>query len=298
MQRSLLEFSNRDLIDKAIERVKRFVEGHRPRFIYALFSGGKDSTVSTLAALRAARNVIVIYTEVVGNTHQLNVELARRFAHENGMNVYVVDARKRSSFRYWIRATIENALARNDLPCMIHIRAYGSSHGDDYVAALERYGIPYGYRRWCHHEFKAHWWSELPLTKGRNRHLVCGVRASESSHLDLRWLDSEGVITFETSSGTDVALSPIYDFSDADIHAILRRNYPKVLEHYAKYGDSLNCVFCPLRSLEKQRRIVERLRDVPWEAFAKAIERWLERKKPGEDIEKKARKIIEVLTNG
>jgi len=294
VSKSLFEFANIDLLDRAIERVKKFVEKHRPRFIYAFYSGGKDSTVSTLAALRATKNVIVIYTEVVGNTHQLNIELAREFAYEHGMNVYWIEAKNRVRFKHDVETTIQQIVDWNDMPAMIHIRAWGATHGDDFVSALARWGLPRGYVRWCHHEFKGYWWSELPFTYAHHRHIVVGVRASESSHLCLRWLDSEGEQRFDSRNGVDIALSPIYDFSDADIYAILRKHYPRILEHYEEYGDSLNCVFCPLRSIEKQRRIVEKLRDVPWEEFAEALRQWAKNRRNVDEA--KLNKIIEVLS--
>jgi len=297
VDRSLLEFARTDLFEKVVKRVRAFVEEHRPRFVYAFLSGGKDSTLATLAALRATRNVIVVYTEIVGNTHQLNVELVRELAYEHGMNVHWIYARNRTRFRYEIDATIQQILDHNDMPALIHIRAWGATHGDDFVSALARWGLPRGYVRWCHHEFKGFWWSELPPTRGHRRLYVYGVRALESSHLCFLWLDSNGVLEFDSRSGRDVALSPIYDFSTSEVHAVLRRLWPRVLEHYDRYGDSLNCVFCPLRSLEKQRMLVEKLRDVPWEEFADALERWIEEKRPGPELVERARKLIEVLSS-
>ena len=107
-------------------------------------------------------------------------------------------------------------------------------------------------------QFKYKWWTELRAVKGI-RPLIVGVKVSDSIGRQRRWKDVDPnmpVKTFDTPTGLELHLAPLVDLTSAEVATLLRQ-YNVVLETYERYGDSLNCMFCPYRGKEKVSRCVE-----------------------------------------
>ncbi len=78
-QISLLAYTNLHKIVE--ERIARFVEKHRARLVYVMFSAGKDSSAVLAAAMRAVPDrVVAVYNVIAGQTHAINTEAARKVA--------------------------------------------------------------------------------------------------------------------------------------------------------------------------------------------------------------------------
>ena len=264
MQRTL--FGER-FLDIAASYVKRFVERFDPRRLYVFFSGGKDSAAALAAVAYAGDSVVkrtvVVYNELVGNTHPWNVEQAYRVLRRLGFGEPVVV--ESPPYERIPVAVLGGAR-------VLHIRAR-SRMREDFWGAVMRWGIPvlrpsgkFG-RRWCYNEFKEKHWRVLPPERGNKRFVVVGVKATDSHWRRTRWLANnpearEWVRVFEWRGGgrrvVDYAVSPILRLTTEQVWQLLgEAGLRGELRTYEACGDSLNCVFCPLRSLEKQRRVLE-----------------------------------------
>jgi len=254
------------LLDRITDRIRSFVDRHE--LVYLFVSGDKDSALLLLATSylpeELRKKLIVVYTEIVENTHQMNIEqaysLIQRLLPEAMERVERVDAVRQNMVRV--------ASMRIQPPAMIHIRAHNHDYqGKTFLDTMEMLGIgcvraSYARnpmeKRWCMLQFKYKWWTELRAIKGI-RPLIVGVKTSDSIGRQRRWKDVDPnmpVKTFDTPTGLDVALAPLVDMTSAEVTALLRQ-YNIVLRTYEMYGDSLNCMFCPFRGKDKIPRCVE-----------------------------------------
>lgn len=255
------------LIDIAAIKVKEFVRRYEPQRLYVFFSGGKDSAAVLAAVAYAGDSVvkraIIVYNELVGNTHPLNVRQAYNIIQKLGFEEpTVVESPPYSRIAVEVFRGVK----------VLHIRA--RSRRGDFWDAVEAWGLPVlrpgTGRRWCYNEFKEKHWRALPfeLKNGKpSRFVVVGVKATDSHWRHARWVtlnpsSPRWERVFEWRDGsrriTDYALSPILKLTTDQVWSILgEAGLGKELVTYRLCGDSLNCVFCPLRSPEKQRRIIE-----------------------------------------
>lgn len=309
------------LLDIAAGKVREFVARHEPWRLYVFFSAGKDSTAALAAVAYAGgsvvRRTVVVYNELVGNTAPPNVEQAYRILESLGFeNIVVVES---PPFK---RITETVAIRDRERPYVLHIRAR-NRHGEDFWSSVERWGIPVQrpqrqegkggwYKRWCYLEFKERHWRALPPeAKGRQlvRYIVVGVKAADSWIRRARWLRDnpaaqhwEKVFTWRSGSTeiTDIALSPILRFTTEQVWWLLEEaGLDRLLETYNVYGDSLNCLLCPFRGAEKQRRVIMEAARTEWGRAmlmraAETLER-LTRAKPGTVTREKAREWLAMI---
>lgn len=287
----------------AVERVKDFLLEHRPRWLYVMYSGGKDSVAALYASLRAATDlgvpVAAVYIIVPGLTHGDNVGFVRRSWERlcPGCPIRVIRARVPGDVRWRIvdvdRHTLFMIVGHGKRPLFWDlVRIWGLPGPSERTGA----GL-----RWCEPEHKGRWQRELP-PNGRYggrlaRFLVVGVRRSESAYRARRWPSGSAVTTYEEGGVVDVALSPIYDMSSADAWSIveeagLRRELARL---YRVWGNSPNCVVCPLRSDRLNRQALERL-PTPWlrlmlDSLLASRDRW----KRGTFVREKTEKWIAII---
>jgi len=233
-----------------IDRIDWFVNKYGVSIPYVFFSGGKDSTAVLIGVSKSsvADRVIIVYLEVTGNTHPLNVRQAYNVVGKLFDNVYSAIVNN----GYVLKKLVLYHVKHNYLPLFLHIRATDSC-GRDFWGMVREWGCPMShYNRLCFREFKDKWFRELPLIGGR-RYNIVGIKASDSVARRRRW-GKNMVNVF----GNEVVLSPINDFTNDEVWLVLRENNIS-LPTYELYGDSLNCMFCPLRSLNKEKVIVKKL---------------------------------------
>jgi len=191
---------------------------------------------------------IIVYNEIIGNTHILNV-----------IQAYYVVSKLFGEIKHYIvktpeqlLVTVKRIMINHDTPSFIHIKST-SSDGLDFKKFIEKYN-KFRRIRLCHKEFKDRYWRILPSIKGQYRFFVVGVKTTDSHVRRKRW--NNYVNTFRTNKYIDIAISPIYDFTNNEIWSIIKSN-GIVLETYNLCNDSLNCSYCPFRGKRKQQVIDE-----------------------------------------
>ena len=237
------------------ERVRRFIDEYRPRFVYVMFSGGKDSATALAAAMRVAPNrVVAVFSHIVGQTHHLNLQAALETAKHLGMRVRVLRPGSPGELRLAL-------LREPPRPPELLVVVVSYRHGLSYWDAVLRYGFPAPAERfgrglrWCCSEFKEKWWHELPANTVYNgrpaKALIAGVKASDSPYRAKRW--KQPVNIFRAAQGQyRIALAPLYDLRDHHVWSLLRHYglYETIHKQYEVFGHSPNCVLCPLMNME------------------------------------------------
>ena len=253
------------LVDVMAESVRRFVERLEPHRLYVFVSGGKDSAAAAAAVAYAGdsilRRAVVVYNEIVGNSHPWNVEQAYRVARSLGFEEPVV-----------VESLEGVAYAVYSGARSLHIRAR-DRRGRGFWGALLEWGVPVltpgGRLRWCLHEFKVRWWLRLPAETGYRRYSIVGVKARDSRLRLSRWSGAVGstrIVRWRLGSATitEYMHSPVLHMTDEQVWQALREaGIDRHMRTYELCGDSLNCTFCPLRDAKRQRRIVECVAQTP-----------------------------------
>ena len=259
-QSSLLEFSKRDLRRVAEERVERFVEEYKPRWLYVDWSGGKDSTAVLAAAVSAAKDMVVAtFLHIAGQTVHDNVRAVLGVARRLGLSVYVYRGLRRPRDLY-------TAMLRDkpweSAPSLVYVVT--TANGMDYWEATRRYGLEAplerlgGGKRWAASMMKARWLAERPPNgslRGRPAHLVVvGVKRADSPYRARLWRGTHVRVFGERYQKVpDVALAPIADLTDAEVWRLLELYGLKgLVEHqYARWRRAPNCALCPLMGREE-----------------------------------------------
>jgi len=257
-QTSLLGYTN--LASVVEDRIRRFIDEYRPRFIYVFFSGGKDSAAVLAAAASCCKDrVVAVFNHIVGQTHALNVQAALGVARKLGLQIRRIVPKSPEH----LSLELARQPPRPGELLYLVVRSYRL--GLDYWSAVKHWGFPAPAERfgkgvrWCCSEFKEKWWRDLPsngLYEGKPaKYLLVGVKRSDSSYRRKKWKDSM-VRVFRVSRGVDVALAPLADLSDADVWSLLRHYgvYDTVRKQYDVLGHSPNCLLCPLMNTEALRR--------------------------------------------
>ena len=264
MARQLTLFME-SMLEHAANMVKRFYERYSPDRFYVFFSAGKDSAAVLAAVAYAgdsiARHAVVVYNELAGNTHPLNVEQAYRVLERLGWSDVV---RVESPPYHNIKlAVVRGARA-------VHIHAM-SRYREDFWRSVERWGIPVMLKngmRWCLGEFKAKHWYHLPQL-GTVRYSLVGVKVADSGHRRRIWSgarDAVKVVDIRAHRVREVQHSPILYMTDDMVWQLLREaGIDRDLRSYEMCGDSVNCVFCPFRRRDKQLRVARCTAETaPW----------------------------------
>ena len=267
------------VLERAVRRIRVAFEQLNPRVAYVLFSAGKDSSAALLATLEAlgwdASRVVIVYNEIAGNTARVNVDAFRATMRRVGIReIRVVLSRNE------LQRVTRDAVLRGEGGFAVHIVATGP-RGEDYAALVERWGpppvLPAG-KRWCTRALKAKYWDALAAKESWPRPIrvtIDGVKRADSRRrgalLD-RVTDDHPYTAHITGRIMHYAIHPLYDYSDAEVRAILRDyGLEEISALYDAYNDSLNCIFCPFKRVEKLARILGALRGTRDEEKASRI---------------------------
>jgi len=225
--------------------------------VVIMFSGGKDSTAMLDMCLRflGSRNIdAIVLIEVAGNTHRICLETAQKiieFYHE--------------------------AFGIGDRFHIVRERYYCTKCGvrHDFYEYMLRHGLlPGPHARWCMRYFKTEpfqLFCRQCFGSVSRVVAVVGVKLSDSKFRSERYARAVGRVvrgTWLTSSSTEASTRgwralPILEYSSQELWNYLKRVaqevYSILREVYNRYGDVLNCVFCPF----KNRAQILRLQNLP-----------------------------------
>ncbi len=245
------------LLDIAANIVRQFFHKYKPIRPYLFVSGGKDSVAVAAAVAYAGdsikNKVIVVYNELMGNTHPRNVEQTYRILESLG---YEQPHRVRSPHYTNVRIAVLKGYKS------IHIEAF-NRHGGDFWHGVRTWGIPVKLAasgtRWCYNEHKQKHWDALPHVNGK-RYNIMGIKMADSKWRRIKWSNARDYareITVRRKDIREIVFTPILRLTDNQVWLIIREaGLDKHLETYRQCGDSLNCVFCPFRRYEKQVNII------------------------------------------
>jgi 3'-phosphoadenosine 5'-phosphosulfate sulfotransferase (PAPS reductase)/FAD synthetase len=202
----------------------------RPRTIIYLFSGGKDSALSLLLTRDDVKrlceeigcNVYMLYIYITGNTHPLNAYAAY-------------------SVMLW------------------HKRNYGfevitRAHNRLFQEYASKYGLQIGSGRWCYAEFKGRLIAEVERLMPQPLVEIDGMSPADSKARSEK-ITAEFELVERSNGFKFYAWHPLFslNLTSEEKLRILERyeEFKPIVELYREYGDSLNCVLCPYKSLDK-----------------------------------------------
>lgn len=202
----------------------------RPRTVVYLFSAGKDSSLALLLTRDYVRRlceetrcrVYILYVLLPGNTHPLNAYAA-------------------SAVMEWHRKHYGFEPIYRCVPLV-------------FQELVARYGLQVGSQRWCFIRFKDRVFRGTERQLPRPQIYVDGMSPSDSKARE-RKVKTE-LEFVETADNTRYwAWHPLFSLNLSSEEKLrLLRQHPEftpVVELYEVYGDSLNCVLCPYKSVEK-----------------------------------------------
>jgi 3'-phosphoadenosine 5'-phosphosulfate sulfotransferase (PAPS reductase)/FAD synthetase len=209
-----------------VEQLRRI----RPRTIVYLYSGGKDSSLALLLTRDFVRDlcreigcrVYVLYIYITGNTHPLNAYAAY-------------------SVMLW------------------HKRNYGfeiitKAHSKLFQEYAEKYGLEIGSGRWCYSEFKAGLIREVERTLPQPLVEIDGMSPHDSKARSEK-ITAEFELVERSSGFRFYAWHPLFglNLSSEEKLKMLEQyeEFRPVVQLYKEFGDSLNCVLCPYKSVDK-----------------------------------------------
>jgi len=278
VQRSLIEYSSKDLRRVAEERIERFLEQYSPKWLYVDWSGGKDSTAVLAAAVSAAKDMVVAtFLHLAGQTVHDNAKAVLEVARRLGLNVFRYAGMKSPRELYI-------AMLRDrpweSAPALVYVVT--TAHGMDYWSATLKYGFEApierlgGGKRWACSEFKGKWLAARPPNgryRGRPaRFLLVGIRRAESPYRAKLWRDTSVKVFGERYQKVpDVALAPIIDFVEPEVWHLLQLYGLRdaVEPQYVKWGGRApNCALCPLMN---RANFARALRNLPTGYLERAL---------------------------
>ncbi len=266
MQRSLLAYTGLHRIVE--ERIERFIERHRPRWIYVDWSGGKDSTAALLAAHKCCKDMVVAtFLHLAGQTHVDNVRAVLELAKRLGMRIYRYTGLKRPE---QLRAMILRDRPWESTPALIY--AVTTANGMDYWEATRKYGFEaplerFGKgKRWACAMMKSNWLTARPPNgyyEGKPaRFTIVGIRRQESAYRARLWQGKiEQVFGERYQREPDIVLAPLADLSEHDVWELLRHYgaYDTVRQQYERWRRAPNCVLCPLAGKQAVQQAISNL---------------------------------------
>jgi 3'-phosphoadenosine 5'-phosphosulfate sulfotransferase (PAPS reductase)/FAD synthetase len=202
----------------------------RPRTIVYLFSGGKDSSLALLLTRDFVRDlcreigcrVYMLHIVIAGNSHPLNTYASAA----------VMEWHKRN---YGFEPIYKTA------PVVFQ----------EYLA---KYGFQTGPGRWCFTLHKDRVLREIERKLPQPQVHVDGMSPSDSKTRSER-IKAELELVTTTDNTWYWAWHPLYslDLSSEEKLKLLEQHeeFKPVVELYREYGDSLNCVLCPYKSIDK-----------------------------------------------
>jgi hypothetical protein len=221
--------SNPDLYTVS-ESVKSELYRIKPRSVIYLFSGGKDSSLALLLTRDFIRDfcrevncrVYMLYVYITGNTHPLNA-----FASYSVLSWH----KKHYGFEIITRA-----------------------HSELFQEYVAKYGLEIGAQRWCFIVFKHKIFRDVESRLPPPRVLIDGMSPGDSKVRSEK-ITSELQLV-ETSANTRYySWHPLFSVNLSSEEKLkileLHEEFKPVVELYKVYGDSLNCVLCPYKSINK-----------------------------------------------
>jgi len=202
----------------------------KPRSVVYLFSGGKDSALALLLTRDLVRElcneikckVYILYVLIPGNTHPLN-----SFA-----SAYVMEwHRKHYNFEPLYK-------------CVDYVFQEG----------VVKWGLQIGKGRWCFIIFKDRIFRETEKTLPKPQIHIDGMSPNDSKVRSEK-IKSELEFIETTNNTRYYAWHPLYsvNLDDEEKLKLLKQyeEFRPIVELYEEFGDSLNCMLCPYKSVDK-----------------------------------------------
>ena len=241
------------------DRVRGFMDSFDGP-VFVLHSGGLQSSfiVASMGSLpiRYLEDVVVVYVELEGNTFPGNVRAALDVFRSSFPDGRVVGPVVFDGDADVIHEAVGRALPG---PSLIHVVSRG------WLEGVERYGLVANRRRrWCYTRLKHRVFQSLPaLSRVDGR--WCRLTVSGLSSRDSRFRRRVDLVERFYSGVCFVQLNPLFDVDRFEVLREAQDLYMmgSVLKLYRVFGDSLNCVVCPLRGRGKSLRVFRALRGGP-----------------------------------
>ena len=210
--------------------VKEQLHRIKPRTIVYLFSGGKDSSLALLLTRDFVRDfcreigcrVYMLYIYITGNTHPLNAYAA-----------YSVMLWHKRNYEFEVITRAHNRL----------FQEYAS-----------KYGLQKGPTRWCYAEFKKRLIVEVERLLLQPLVEVDGMSPSDSKARSEK-ITAEFELVERSNGFRFYAWHPLYslNLSSEEKLRMLEQHeeFKPITQLYREFGDSLNCIVCPYKPINK-----------------------------------------------
>ena len=286
------------------DRIRLFIEEHKPKWLYVDFSAGKDSSAVLAAALSCCRDMVVAtYLHLAGQTILENSRAAIEVAKRLGLKIYKYSGLKTPT---QLRSVLMRDKPWENAPSLIYVVTTVS--GMDYWSATLRYGLETplerqgGKKRWGCALMKTMWLAARPPNGRYNdrpaRFAAVGVRMQESRYRTKLWRGKLWQVFGEKyQKEPDVVLAPIVDMSDADVWSLLRHYgiYDIIRPQYKHWRRAPNCVICPMMGRQALRQAVSNLPSGYLCHVLSVLERIEPRYKDGTFSKKKIHEMINII---
>ena len=212
------------------DRVKDQLFKIKPRSVVYLFSGGKDSSLALLLTRDFVYKLCseiecktyILYVYITGNTHPLNAYASY-------------------SIMLW---------HKKHYGFEIIVRAY-SELFQQYMA---KYGLQRDHSRWCYTLFKEKLFIDVQKRLPEPQLLIDGMAPHDSKHRS-EMVKAELELIERCNKIKYYAWHPLFNLnlSSEEKLKILEQHeeFKPVVNLYREFGDSLNCVICPYKSIDK-----------------------------------------------
>jgi hypothetical protein len=217
------------------EDVKEKLYKIKPRVVNYLFSGGKDSSLALLFTRDFIRDfcretgckVYILHVIIPGNSHPLNT-----FASSYVMEWHRVNYGFEPVYKCYT----------------------GKNYSDVFQNYVVKYGLEIGPQRWCYILFKDRVFRDFESTYPKPQLHIDGMSPSDSKARSIKVSEELQLITTRDNTWY-YAWHPLYNInlSSSDKLKILEKyeEFKPIVELYRVFGDSLNCVVCPYKSIDK-----------------------------------------------